>query len=392
MPAHVPARAGLVRRQEGLRRRRLRRVHGARRRGAGAQLLCPRRPRRRPRRSPRSRASPRRGERTRCSRVPGRAGVPVRLLHRRDDHDGGGADRRQRADLPRALRATSAAAPATGRSRDAIVAPRGYPERPRPSPVGRPWPPDGAGRRPARARPAARSAVAGRARFTGRCDRHSRTPCRRRSRTRLPPTAAAPEAVRAPHAHARIRSIDASAALRRARRRRGPHARGLPRDAVLDRPARNPARRPLRHAGARPDACGSTASGSPPSSPRPVAAAEAALRARRASTTRCCPAVDRPGGGHWRPARRCCTRRHLAPGNVVRRGAPGVRRRRGRVRGGRRRSYTRRRTARSGSSTSRWRRTRTIGWLDRPGSRHALGTGPATRDGWCCGRRPRCRS
>ena len=41
MPAHLPARAGQPRRQEGLRRRRLRRLHRARGRHAGAQLHVP---------------------------------------------------------------------------------------------------------------------------------------------------------------------------------------------------------------------------------------------------------------------------------------------------------------------------------------------------------------
>ena len=41
VPADVPARAGLARGEEGLRHRRLRRLHGARRRRAGAQLRVP---------------------------------------------------------------------------------------------------------------------------------------------------------------------------------------------------------------------------------------------------------------------------------------------------------------------------------------------------------------
>src|SRR5262249_49320736 len=41
VPAHLPAGAGLARREEGLRRRRLRCLHGARRRAARAQLHLP---------------------------------------------------------------------------------------------------------------------------------------------------------------------------------------------------------------------------------------------------------------------------------------------------------------------------------------------------------------
>ncbi len=54
-----------------------------------------------------------------------------------------------------------------------------------------------------------------------------------------------------PHAHARILSIDTSAAARAARRARGAHPPRLPRDAVLDRAPRAPHRRPRRHARAR---------------------------------------------------------------------------------------------------------------------------------------------
>ena len=95
VPADVPARAGLVRGQEGLRRRRLRRLHRARRRGAGAQLRLPGRPGARPGghhdRGPGRGA--RRGRSPGPGRVPRRAGVPVRLLHPRHDHDRGGAVR-----------------------------------------------------------------------------------------------------------------------------------------------------------------------------------------------------------------------------------------------------------------------------------------------------------
>ncbi len=89
VPAHLPARAGLARREERLRHRRLRRLHRARGRGPGAQLHLPGPARARPRgdddRGPGPRAAGR--------RFPGRPGLPVRLLHPGDDHDRGGADR-----------------------------------------------------------------------------------------------------------------------------------------------------------------------------------------------------------------------------------------------------------------------------------------------------------
>ena len=113
VPAHVPARERLARRQEGLRRRRLRRVHGPRRRDAGAQLHFPRRPRGRLRGDDDRGA----GAAPAAGRVPGRPGIPVRLLHGRNDHDGGGAAARGSARTSRGRsRGTSAAAPATGRS------------------------------------------------------------------------------------------------------------------------------------------------------------------------------------------------------------------------------------------------------------------------------------
>ena len=89
VPAHLPARARLVRRQEGMRRGRLRRLHGLARRQAGPQLPHPRLPRRGPRRS-----RPSRGWRTDGELHPMQQAfldaqaLPVRLLHRRHDHDG----------------------------------------------------------------------------------------------------------------------------------------------------------------------------------------------------------------------------------------------------------------------------------------------------------------
>ena len=85
MPAHLSARARLVRRQERLRRRRLRRLHrlGGGRAGACLPLPRPSRPgpgdhhHRRPRPAPDS------------GRLPRRPGLSMRLLHRRHDHDRG---------------------------------------------------------------------------------------------------------------------------------------------------------------------------------------------------------------------------------------------------------------------------------------------------------------
>ncbi len=114
--------------QTRLRRGRVRRLHRPPRRAARAGLpgarVCGRRPRR----------HHRRGARDRRPAAPGAArlrrgrGAPVRLLHRRDDHEHGRAARsgcrsRRRPDPGRSWRATSAAAarihascgPSTGR-------------------------------------------------------------------------------------------------------------------------------------------------------------------------------------------------------------------------------------------------------------------------------------
>ena len=89
--------ARLPRRQEGLRRRRLRRVHRVARRRAGAQLHHPGVPRRRPRghhhRGPRHA----RGPASHAAAVPRRPRLPVRLLHRGHDHDRGDVHRRAEA-------------------------------------------------------------------------------------------------------------------------------------------------------------------------------------------------------------------------------------------------------------------------------------------------------
>ena len=111
--------AGPHRHQAGLRRRRMRRLHGAGRRRAAAGLHHARRERRGHAASRRSRASP-----TRRPHEPAAAGVPrkarhaMRLLHARhgDERRGAAAPQRraERSADPRGARpATCAAAPAT---------------------------------------------------------------------------------------------------------------------------------------------------------------------------------------------------------------------------------------------------------------------------------------
>ena len=94
VPAHLPARPRRVRRQEGLRRRRLRRLHGVARRHADAFLPDAGLPRRRARSHHDRGTGEGRARCIRCSRPSRRAGLPVRLLRRRHDHDRRRAQRR----------------------------------------------------------------------------------------------------------------------------------------------------------------------------------------------------------------------------------------------------------------------------------------------------------
>ena len=169
-----------------------------------------------------------------------------------------------------------------------------------------------------------------------------------------------------------------------ARRRRGPQLRGLPREEVLQRPAPQPRRRPVRHAGARPD--------------RPVHRPAGGRRRRRdgrrgrgrvrADRGRLRgagpPSPTRPRP--WRRARRCCTRTRRRGGHSptpgrqrLRRDPPARPATRGGVRGGRRGLPAT--FPPSGCSTSRWRRTPpSAGW-----------TGPAQRGtAGAADVRPRC--
>ena len=108
---------GVLRRQEGLRCRRLRRLHGLARRRAGAFLPDAGFPRRRTRGHHHRGARPGRQAASDAAGLPRRAGLPMRLLRRRHDHDRRLARRGAEADLPRARsRAISAAAPAIARS------------------------------------------------------------------------------------------------------------------------------------------------------------------------------------------------------------------------------------------------------------------------------------
>ena len=103
MPAHLPARPGSVRGQEGLRRRRLRRLHGLAGRPAVSFLPGAGLPRGRPEdhdhRGPRRR----RQASSHPAGVPRRPGLPVRLLRgRHDDDDGVGGLRRSPQGRPAA--------------------------------------------------------------------------------------------------------------------------------------------------------------------------------------------------------------------------------------------------------------------------------------------------
>ena len=112
--------------------------------------------------------------------------------------------------------------------------------------------------------------------------------------------------LRSPHAHARIVSIDTTAALAVAGRAGGADPRGRPRAALLHRPARARHRGPGRHPGARRRGAVRRAAG------RGGGRGHRGRRPRRAaagSTSRyeVLPAVLRPGGGDGRRARRWCT-------------------------------------------------------------------------------------
>ena len=87
MPAHVLARTGLFRRQERLRRRRLRRLHRHGRRRPGAFLSVPGLSRAGPRRHHDRRPVQERRTASDAAGLSAGAGLSVRLLHGRHDHD-----------------------------------------------------------------------------------------------------------------------------------------------------------------------------------------------------------------------------------------------------------------------------------------------------------------
>ena len=96
---------GCARRQEGLRRRRLRRMHRVARRRAGAFLPDPGISRGRTRPSRRSRAwVSRRQSASDAEGLPRGAGIPMRLLRGRHDHDRRIPHRGAEGDLPHALK------------------------------------------------------------------------------------------------------------------------------------------------------------------------------------------------------------------------------------------------------------------------------------------------
>ena len=294
---------------------RLRRLHGARRRRAGAQLPLPgacgpraaghhdRGPGRR-----RRRAAPG------AAGVPGRPGLPVRLLHRRDDHDGRRARRR------------AARRPAAGAQGQHLPLHRLRVDRRRRS----------AGGRSRRARRTGTAAVP-RGRSAPACPRRPRRG-RHRAARRTPSTWRCPallhmELLRSPHAHARIRSIDARGRAGRARRAWPCSAHAdSPAVPLLHRPARD--RRPTT----RTTRCcstgssGSPASGSPRWSPRrwPRPSRRAALvdvdyevlpavfdpDAAMARARRCCTGTRPPTAGIADPARNVAAEVHGEIGDV----------------------------------------------------------------------------
>ncbi len=230
MPAHLPARTRLVRREEGLRPGRLRGLHGPRRRAAGAQLSLPGRPRRGPQRH--HRGGPRLLRRRAppgAAAVPGRPGLPVRLLHRRlpDDHRrapgrGGHRPRRRQAPGPPA-RLQGQHLPLYGLPRHRGRGARGQAHR---GPGGR----------------AGRGQVPGRPRRPPRRHRHRPLHLRRRGARAAAHEAAALPAPARPHRRHRHQGRPPGP-----RRPRGPHPPRLPRPAVFVRPARAPDRGPDGH-------------------------------------------------------------------------------------------------------------------------------------------------
>ena len=289
VPAHLPARARPLRGQEGLRRRRLRRLHGAGRRRARALLPLPRRPR--------GRARGHHGRGARHPRRPAPGAAPfVEAAGFQCGFCTAGmvitasalaAD--QRDDLPEQLKGNLCRCTGYRAIRDALAGAGQHRE------VGR-----GGRRRPFGRRPGGLRVVTGTEPYTldlatGRAAAHG--------------GAAQP----APHARIALdRHHRGRAAAGRAA---GAHASRRPGRRVLDRPAREPARRPRRHPCST-TWCGSAASGSPPSSPTALAIAENACRRDR-GRVRGAAGRLRPGGrrgaGRAAGARRQGRRRRGSP-------------------------------------------------------------------------------
>ena len=127
----------------------------------------------------------------------------MRLLHPRHDHDDGGADEEQKADLPRALKGSVCRCTGYGSIATRSLVPHASSLNDSgSSPVGQ-----GLGA------PAGRAVVTGAARFT--CDLAPEVASDAGPDGNLPPGPPLHlKLVRAPHAHAWIRSIDVAAALR----------------------------------------------------------------------------------------------------------------------------------------------------------------------------------
>ena len=268
VPADIPARAWLLRRQERVRPGRLRRLHGLARRRALPFLPRARLSRRR------ARDHHHRGARARRQAAPDAAGLSrcaglsMRLLRRRHDHD--------RGDL-RQDRARGSAAYAEGQS----------------LPLHR----LSQHRRCAARRRQCRGGVAG----DEACGRSLRNPFaesivtgKARYTLDVPAEGALHlKVLRSPHAHARIKSIKRDKAHGRARRRRRVHLGGRAAQALLHGDARGSSGRSGRHLHPRQCRALRRPAGRGRASPRPRPPRKKPAGCSRSSTS-CCPPVFDP--------------------------------------------------------------------------------------------------